>query len=101
MPTATVPINFEAEAQERLDRIGHRRELERMLEHIARTIPKLRKIEVTAPYNEVLGPDQQIVVEAHIQGIPAIELYLELDDWLIENIPSEASSQIVVLIVGG
>jgi hypothetical protein len=101
MLTTTVPVNYEAEARERLDQIGYHQAFEQILEHITQTIPNLQRIEVTAPYNEMLGPEQQVVIEAFTTDSSWLDLYRKFDEWVIANIPGEQGMHFCLLLVDG
>ena len=101
MPTSTIPVTFDVDAQVRLDKFGCHREFEQMIEHAAEAIPDLKKIVVTAPYNEVLGPDQQIVIEAYVPDARSLAPEREFNFWVFENIPREAATRFVFMTVEG
>ncbi len=101
MATTTIPVTYDADAKARLDELGLHDVCERMIEHLLETLPNLQRIEVTSPYVEHLGPDQQIVFEAYMSGANTIEDNLAFDKWVIENIPGEAGFWFVLLTIYG
>jgi hypothetical protein len=90
MATTTVPVTYDADAKARLDELGLHDVCEKMIEHILETLPNLQRLEVTGPYVEHLGPDQQVVFEAYMSGPPTIEDNRAFDKWVIANIPGAA-----------
>lgn len=90
MTTTTVPVTYDADAKARLDELGLHDVCEKMIEHALEALPNLQRIEVTGPYVEHLGPDQQVVIEAYMSGPPTIEHSRDFHKWVFTNIPGEA-----------
>ena len=101
MTTTAIPVTCDVDAKARLDELGLHDACEKMIEHILESVPNLVRLDVTCPYNEVLGPDQQIVFQAYISGPPTIEHDLSFDRWVIESFPGEAGFSFVLLTVFG
>lgn len=100
MISTTIPVNYDADARARLDQLGLHDVCEKMIERILE-IPDLVRLEVTGPYNEVLGPDQQIVFEAYIARPNTLEDDLAFNRWVVENIPGAAGFWFVLLTIHG
>jgi hypothetical protein len=101
MTTTTIPVTYDADGKARLDELGLHAVCEQIIEHLLETLPNLQRLEVTGPYVEHLGPDQQIVFEAYMSGTPTIEYDLAFDRWVIANIPVEAGTWFVLLTIYG
>src|SRR5688572_7230342 len=97
MATTTIPVTYDADAKVRLDELGLHDVCEKMIEHILESLPNLVRLDVTCPYNEVLGSDQQIVFDAYVTGARTSLLDSEFSRWACEHIPWEARRYFVLM----
>jgi hypothetical protein len=97
MIATTVPVSIDADAQERINQLGVQKEFDEILEHALQTVPKLVRLDVTCPYNEALGPDQQVVFDAHVTDRNGWEADLDFGRWIHAHFPTEVAINFLLM----
>jgi hypothetical protein len=98
-----IPITVADDAVEFIDKVGMRPQFETMLEHIKKTAPGLRAIEVTLEHDPCGDLPLQVVIWPH-RDVPK-----ERDDptnrgwsrWKVETFPPEVCLNFLIISVYG
>src|SRR5262245_44742019 len=100
MAEATVPVTVADDAAARVAELGYQRELEQMLEHVRRTTPGLRAINVTLEHDPACAHnDPQVVIEVNRDDLadPTVldETWLDWARWQAATFPPQVFQHFV------
>jgi hypothetical protein len=99
--TTDIPCKISPEAAARLAELGIRQGFEQMLEHAARCVSDLRRLEVTLepPYEE--GEEPRVVINAAVgyrDGDPLNPGFQRWSEWVGRTTPPDISRHVTLLI---
>lgn len=103
IPTS-VPITISPEAAERTRALGRERELEQMIEHVCRTVPKLLSVDVelAEPYDTGDTPRVVVNVWTPEPNEPGQDTTgWDLGAWQVRAFPPEVVEHFTLLVLYG
>jgi hypothetical protein len=93
-----VPVILKPGAGERIEELGMQTEFRQMLEHLCRSVPGLRKVEVELVERYETGGEPGITIEAVTDpaGPPDTRARWDMGRWTVETFPPEVCEHFVL-----
>jgi hypothetical protein len=102
MATITVPVNITPEAAQRIAERGLRESLDQMIEQAVKTVPGIRRVEITleGPYDTHDEPYLSAIAyrdpQFYQESDPISPEKKQYDRWEIETIPDDVRWQVML-----
>src|SRR5437763_11342185 len=102
-PTLDVPVTVSPEAMARVAELGLQREFEQIVEHTRRSIPGLRRIEVTLAPPQDTGDDPRVILDAFLSGRESLQdpVFDPWGEWMLATFSPDVWRHFMLLTVDG
>src|SRR4051812_40851212 len=102
-PTVDGPVTISPEAAARVAELGLQRESEQIVEDTRRSIPGLRRIEVTLAPAHDTGDDPRVILDAFLSGRDSLEdpVFDRWGDWVLATFSPDVWRHFMLLTVDG